>query len=247
MPHLQIGEEDMQKSLLFFPLTGLCIGAVLYALHAFMIFLSLPLLVRTLISVLIPVLLTGGFHLDGFMDTADALHSYLPREKKLEIMKDPHCGAFSVISLVSFLLALNAAVYILSETEDRRILFCMAMVFVMSRSLSGISSLLFTKAKKEGMLAVETGNGGRGILCALAVQCLLAVAFMCFAHIAVAAAVLLSFVLTLCAYKRMSYKQFGGVTGDTAGYFVSVSELFACIAAAAAVIVIRMMGGGTCI
>ena len=45
----------------------------------------------------IPLLVTGGFHLDGYMDTMDALHSYQKKEKKLEILKDPHIGAFSVI------------------------------------------------------------------------------------------------------------------------------------------------------
>ena len=43
-----------------------------------------------------------GFHVDGFMDTMDALHSYQPRERKLEILKDSHIGAFSVIKLAEF-------------------------------------------------------------------------------------------------------------------------------------------------
>ena len=54
---------------------------------------------------LIPVWITGGIHLDGYADTCDALSSYGDREKKLEILKDPHCGAFAVIRLCSYFLA----------------------------------------------------------------------------------------------------------------------------------------------
>ncbi len=54
---------------------------------------------------LMPVWVTGGIHLDGYADTCDALSSYGDREKKLEILKDPHCGAFAVIRLCSYFAA----------------------------------------------------------------------------------------------------------------------------------------------
>lgn len=70
-----------------------------------------------------PLIITGGFHVDGFMDTMDALHSYQPRERKLEILKDSHIGAFSVIKLAEFGLIYVAA---LSQIVDYRALevFC---------------------------------------------------------------------------------------------------------------------------
>lgn len=43
-----------------------------------------------------PLLVTGGIHIDGFSDTMDALSSHAERQKKLEIMDDPHIGAFGV-------------------------------------------------------------------------------------------------------------------------------------------------------
>ena len=51
-----------------------------------------------------PLLVTGGFHVDGFLDTCDALHSYQSMEKKQEILKDPHIGAFAVLSLLTAVL-----------------------------------------------------------------------------------------------------------------------------------------------
>ena len=53
------------------------------------------------------LLVTGGIHLDGFMDTTDARSSYGDREKKLAILKDSHVGAFAVIGC-SFYLILSA-------------------------------------------------------------------------------------------------------------------------------------------
>ncbi len=61
---------------------------------------------------LIPVWITGGIHLDGYADTCDALSSYGDREKKLEILKDPHCGAFAVIRLCSYFLAYFCPVHL---------------------------------------------------------------------------------------------------------------------------------------
>ena len=65
-------------------------------------------LLYVILLVLIPVFVRGGIHLDGLLDTADALNSYQPRERKLEILKDSNAGAFAVITaLVYFLLYLG--------------------------------------------------------------------------------------------------------------------------------------------
>ena len=64
---------------------------------------------------IIPILITGGFHIDGFMDTQDAINSYKPREKKLEILKDPHIGAFAVISLLAYSIFWAGAMALFQE------------------------------------------------------------------------------------------------------------------------------------
>ena len=50
--------------------------------------------------VLVPVIVTGGIHVDGLLDTSDALSSWRDREKRLEILKDSHAGAFAVITAI---------------------------------------------------------------------------------------------------------------------------------------------------
>ena len=75
VPQFDWKEEDMQYHLCFFPLIGLIIGA----LEAGWFFLGnaagISHLCKTLIAVAIPLLVTGGFHMDGFMDTMDAFLS----------------------------------------------------------------------------------------------------------------------------------------------------------------------------
>lgn len=94
MPQFVWKEEDMRYSMCFFPWIGAVIGAILWGWFRLSALLGISTLAFILISAALPLIITGGFHVDGFMDTMDALHSYQPRERKLEILKDSHIGAF---------------------------------------------------------------------------------------------------------------------------------------------------------
>ncbi len=225
-------EDDMKHSMLFFPLVGLVIGGVIIGFSSIPAVSELPVFVRCAVTILIPVLITGGFHLDGFMDTEDALRSYLPRERKLEIMKDPHTGAFAVIGLVRCLLIMGASVGTILTFGSRRTLYVFAAVFVISRALAGMSATILPKAKKDGMLAEETG-GKRAVLLTGAILWLITgLAVMLLADPRAGAVVAACFLLCLIRYGRMTAREFGGVTGDTTGYFVTWSETMVTLAVA---------------
>ena len=93
MPQFEWKEEDMRYMLCFFPWIGAVIGICLWLWAVLCEKAGIGMLAFTTIGSVIPILITGGFHVDGFMDTMDAFHSYQPREKKLEILKDSHIGA----------------------------------------------------------------------------------------------------------------------------------------------------------
>ena len=192
---------------------------------------------------LIPILLTGGFHLDGFMDTSDALNSYGEPEKKLEILKDPHIGAFSVISLVKLILiALSSSAFILtydSLTEETVIVI--ALIFVVSRCISGLTSLFLKKAKKSGMLSKETGNRKKSSVVLLGLQLIIASAAMLILDPITAIPALAFFAGYTLYYMFKTKKEFGGVTGDTAGMYVSVSEAGAVLAIAIMYLILRLL------
>jgi adenosylcobinamide-GDP ribazoletransferase len=85
--------------LVFLPAVGLVIGLIWYGLYLLMARINIPLQLQIAALMLYPYLITGFIHLDGFMDTSDALLSRRPLEDKLRILKDPHTGAFAVISV----------------------------------------------------------------------------------------------------------------------------------------------------
>ena len=80
-------EKNMRYALCAFPLVGLVCAVLWWAWLAVCRLLGLPDLLRAGGLCLLPVLVTGGIHLDGYADTCDALASYGDREKKLEILE----------------------------------------------------------------------------------------------------------------------------------------------------------------
>ena len=242
MPRFEWKEDDMATSLDFFPLVGLVIAALVSILNIGPLTLIDPY-VRAILSVLIPILITGGFHLDGFMDTSDALNSYGEHEKKLEILKDPHIGAFSVISLVKLILiAVASSVFILtSEDLTKETVLSCSLIFVVSRCISGLTSLFLKKAKKSGMLSKEAGNVRKGTVALLSVQLIAAAGAMIILDPVSAIPALAFFAGYTLYYKFKTTKEFGGVTGDTAGLFVSVSETGAACMIALVILVLRFV------
>ena len=229
MPKFDWASDDMKYHLCFFPLVGAVIAALEWGLFCLFQAELFGRAFFVLLAFALPLLVTGGFHVDGFMDTMDALHSYQPREKKLEILKDPHIGAFAVISLLVYALLVLAC---LSEIDGKEAVAAAAASFVVSRALSGIAVTCFPKAKKDGMLstAAETENK-KVVLISLVIQFCGAAAFMFFASGVIYCAVSLGAVLLFFVwFYFMSRREFGGVTGDLCGFFVTVSELVALAA-----------------
>lgn len=233
MPRFVWGSRDMEYHLCFFPLVGAVIGGSIFLWSYICNFIPVSDAFKTIIAITVSLIITGGFHVDGFMDTMDAVHSYQDKEKKLEILKDPHIGAFSVISVIVFFLF---AIGFSFEINTFETLFTVCASFVISRELSALSVLLFPKAKKDGMVSVESKTDNKkAVVTILLIElfascttliCLTIRNSLCgiFSIVAVG----LSFVY----YYSMSRKNFGGITGDLAGFFICISEL-ATLAAAA--------------
>lgn len=222
MPQFEWKKEDMRYMLCFFPWVGGVIGGILYLWSLFCGKYDIGILCYVFIGTAIPLLVTGGFHVDGFMDTMDALHSYQDREKKLEILKDSHIGAFAVIMLAAYALLYMGAFSVIS---DKRLFKIICAGFFLARCLSGIGVVVFPPAKKDGMLSLFANSANRkavgGILCLEGAVCTGFMVMQAFyAGIIVAAA---AFSVFAYYYYRCK-KEFGGITGDTAGYFVLLSE-----------------------
>ena len=144
MPRVEWTKERMEYAMCFFPLIGLVVGAAYWLFGTACGALGLGETVFYAgAGTLIPLAVTGGIHMDGYLDTCDALCSYGSREKRLEILKDPHTGAFAVIRCGMYLLGF-AAVFSLLPPER---LGMAAGIFTLSRALSGFAVVSFPKAK----------------------------------------------------------------------------------------------------
>ena len=88
MPGFEPKEDDMKRCIMFLPLPGIAIGIVMFCMIRVLGYLPAPVSVRAMILATVPLIVTGGFHIDGFMDTVDALSSHAEKEKMLLIMKE---------------------------------------------------------------------------------------------------------------------------------------------------------------
>ena len=174
------------------------------------------------VAALLPLLITGGIHMDGYMDTTDALASWQSQEKRLEILKDSHTGAFAVMGCAGYLL-LSAALY--SEADPAAGLR-LAGVFVLSRALSAFALVRMRNARNRGMLDdISRVAEKRLVTLSGGVYALLCLVLWLATGVRTALLCVLAAVLCYLYYQHMSYKQFGGVTGDLAGWFLQVTEL----------------------
>ncbi len=231
MPHFAWKDEDMAESLTFFPLVGLGIGALITLLGRASSILHIPAAVSILLSLALPILITGGIHIDGFLDVEDALHCYGSAEEKHRILKDPHIGAFAVIGLLKWGLIDAAAVTAiwLHPGADTKTLMLYGLCFVVSRCLSGLTALGFQKAKKEGMLYEETKGKKRLPMVLLSLQMLAAIGLMAALDLLLTGLLIACFGAATLLYRRLAYREFGGVSGDTAGFFLTTAEILAAV------------------
>ena len=223
MPQVEWSEENRKYAMCFFPLIGAVVGGALWLWLLLCDRLALGPLLRGAGGAAIPLLITGGIHMDGFMDTTDALASWQPRERRLEILKDSHIGAFAAMGCWVY-LTLEAA--LLSEIGGKSGA-AVGLCFVLSRALSAWALAAFRSARPEGMLdsfaraarrrLVTSGSAVYAVLC-VAGWALLGGGWQALICAAAAAGMALY-------YRHMAYKQFGGVTGDLAGWFSQMTEL----------------------
>lgn len=223
VPQFEWKEQEMRSAICFLPAAGLFCGAALYLWSLLCGLLCLPAALFAAVATALPLAVTGGIHMDGFMDTSDALASHQSRERMLAIMKDPHCGAFAVIRCCVYLLC-SFGLYYAEYNSAYLIAVCIG--FVLSRCLVVLSALTLPNARGGGMLAAYTEHADRSaaisVMCCVGICCVAAMLWLCGIPGVTGA---LAALLTFLWYRSMAKRHFGGTTGDTSGYFLQLCEL----------------------
>ena len=215
-----ITQQDEPKlfgwSVLFYPLVGLLIGALLVLLSFLLSLLSLPtngLLTAGLILTLW-VLVTGALHLDGLADSADAwLGGYGEQQRTLEIMKDPYSGpAAVVVLLLVLLLKFSAIIAVRWEV--------LLLAPVIGRT-AAMLLLATTPYVRQGGMGESAANNVSKM--AVWFVLLFVVLLSVFLLKELSAALVLLFVIGYL-FRNMMIKRINGTTGDTTGALVEVME-----------------------
>lgn len=221
-PYKKWDESALDKMLVFLPVVGAIIGG-LWALLAYLTsLLSFPAAVTAALMAAFPWAITGFIHLDGFMDVCDAVLSRRDLETRQRILKDPHCGAFAVISLGLLMLA-SFAVLLSWEFAPIKLL-PLALIPAATRASAGMAVLLF----KPMSTSQYSREREKGLAIPLAVMLAAAVAvppILCgIGGLAPAAAAAAYWLLAL-----FGKKQLGGMNGDISGFALTLGELVGMI------------------
>ena len=223
MPQVPWEKEKIRYMLAALPLVGAVVGLVEYLWLRLCSRLVFGMVLSAVGFTLIPVLITGGIHLDGFMDTVDALKSHAAPEKKRAILKDPHAGAFAAIGLGAYLLAYFG---LCAELPlFRKTVLLLGLIHVMSRSLSALSGTVLPVGPGKGTLNLFHQAADKKVAVMAVCWVVLSAAAMVTVWPLVGLVMALGAAATWLLVRRMAMKQFEGMSGDIAGFQLQVSEL----------------------
>jgi adenosylcobinamide-GDP ribazoletransferase len=223
VPKVEWKEENRRYALGFFPLIGAAVGGLFLLWRYICSCLGIGQFLFAAGAVFIPLLVTGGIHLDGFCDVNDARASYADREKRLEIMTDPHIGSFAVMKLCMYLIIQTALFSQVNSMVTAAVISC---GYVLSRALSGLTAMTFKSAKNKGTLQSFVRPAHRNVTIAMTVLfalCGTAAAIAFSAELGISAVI--SALLVLAYYRYAAYRDFGGITGDMCGWFLQMCEI----------------------
>jgi len=209
--------EDFTRSYQFYPLVGLVVGLLLWLLAKALIPYYPPLVLGALLLGA-ELILTGGMHLDGFMDSMDGLLSARSPERILEIMKDSRVGAHASMSLVGLLLLK----FTLLANLTPSMLTILIVMPMLSRWVFQIGVIGFPYARPQG-LGKGFHESANWITFLLSGGVICGVSYFLLGLGGPIALGVTALLITLMAYKISNF--LGGLTGDLYGAFIELSEV----------------------
>lgn len=230
LPQVEWKKNTMRYALGFLPLIGVLVGGCEYVWLFLARYWQLNTMLYAAAAVFLPVLLTGGIHLDGFVDTCDALCSYGDREKRLDILKDPHVGAFGILWIIVLLIMQFGLFAQLYDVPEQAAL--LPAGYALARAFGGDMIVTQKCAKNSGLARLFADNADKKQVSYLMAGWI--AACVCWMLIMGKGFGLAAFVLVLLYviyHIHMCHKTFGGITGDLCGMCITMSEILVLVTA----------------
>jgi len=218
----EYGAKDLGKAISFFPVVGLFLGLVLFGLD-YLLGSFLPSILINVLLIIALIILTGGLHLDGFIDTCDGFAIKSSTLDRLKVMSDSRVGGFGVVGGCCLILAKFASLVALPQELRASVLILMP---ILSRWGMVYAISIFPLAKKEGMgWAVKQKASWKGMVVATVFSLIVALVLLKWWGAALMAAL----GLILLVVSKYLCSRFGGLTGDTYGAINEFAEVVVLI------------------
>jgi len=217
-------EEDDTKYLpLFMPIIGLVISFGLFMVYNLILYFNPSSTIIAIFYIVYFIIITGGLHLDAFMDTMDAHFSRRDIDKKLLIMKDSNVGAFAVVYLAVLFMVKFALINEISINNNLG--YIILLIPIVSRIMQ-VFLLTNTRYAKEDSLAKMYQSLDRKYQYLFYFYVLIVVAIYYLLFNSFDSLLLFVFAyLYMKLYQHFAIKQFNGITGDVIGCYVEIVEV----------------------
>lgn len=223
---IEWNDENVANSLLYYPIVGVLIGALLVFIVSVLSTDKNEMLIAALVLAAW-VVITGGLHLDGLADSADAwVGSQGDKQRALEIMKDPQAGPIAVVVLIVVLLIKFSAIYSLLINQMEYGLLILSLVLGRSVPLVLFVNTPYVRAQGLGSAMVNYFPHKK----VKAVLGFVAVTSVLFMGLVNGVILLLLCAITIWILRSLMMKQLEGMTGDTIGAAIEIIEtLVLCV------------------
>lgn len=213
--------ESFSHSVKFFPVIGGIIGLILsgflYGAESFWGG-KLPVHLMAIGIILLEIIITGGLHCDGLMDTTDGIFSGKPRERMLEIMKDSRVGAFGAMS---FCLLIFVKYSLIMDIDPTLLPLAILVMPIVGRTAVVAGITLYPYARAEGLGKAFYQSAHKTTLY-VAGLCSALLLIPLGQLVMISGVVGIAFALIFAEYVS---KRLGGLTGDVYGAIIELTEI----------------------
>ncbi len=215
---LGFSTEQIGRSTVYFPIVGIIVGAILVALNYIFGLILPPSLVNVLL-VAAMVLLSGGLHLDGLVDTCDGIAGNGTPEERWKVMHDSRAGGFGIIGAALLLLIKFVS---LNNVPQSLMMLTLLTAPIISRwaMVYAIFSYPYARPSGLGKAFKQATDKWKFILTTLITIAISALLFKLAGLVILFIAWL--FIMVIAFYLK---QKFGGLTGDTYGAINEITEV----------------------
>ena len=222
-PYIEWDDDSVKNMMKFYPTIGLIIGVIWSIIYYLINIMNISIVLKSIVLMIVPFIVTGMLHLDGFMDVCDAILSRRDKEEKLRILKDSTIGAFSVISLTILFFLQFGGIY--SFLERNIPFYVLILIPIISRSTVAYFLLSRTTIKEStlGTYFKKGTNIQDKIIMIVSLLVMLVISFVLLNTYGILLVLLITLGITWAVEKCK--KEFGGISGDVAGFALVIGEV----------------------